>query len=213
MPDGNILGTLAWRRSARSRAHYSPEQADAAVAAYRKGMAVRAITATYGLSNQALYVVLARAGEQTRRSKAASKDTKFCLLCGDPFIAWPNSRGLFCCEQCRREKERDDLRKAGEIPICLNCEYELPPGTPASRLYCSPRCREEAKCKIDKNNAATLRRKLSAGLSLSAVAIDMKHSTYYLRRLIRDYCPKCGERLRKEDGRRYCLNCGWTNAH
>ena len=209
------MSHAAWpreHRKPRSRAFYTPQQEAEALASYRGGMPTDEITASHGLSTEAFYRALRRCGGLSRRKQRAEDYTSECIWCGDLFVAWRKSTGLYCSPECGYDARREQRRLSGDVPVCKNCGYELPAGSRPWRMYCSPRCQAEAKQKSDEDNARGLNRFLTSGLALMPSAQALGVSFPYAQRLQRSFCPVCGTHLRKGYGRKSCDKCGWSNA-
>ena len=199
-------------RPQRSRAFYTPQQAAAALAAYLGGMPIDEIAATHGLSTEAFYRALRRSGGMSRRRQQAKDYTSECIWCGDPFVAWRKSTGLYCSPECGYDARREQRRLSGDVPACKNCGFELPAGSRPWRMYCSPRCQAEAKRKTGEENARGLNRFLASGLALLPAAQALGVSFPTAQRLRRSFCPVCGTHLRKGYGSKNCDKCGWSNV-
>jgi predicted RNA-binding Zn-ribbon protein involved in translation (DUF1610 family) len=199
-------------RPQRSRAFYTPQQEAAALAAYLGGMPTDEITATHGLSTEAFYRALRRSGGMSRRKQQAKDYTNECIWCGDPFVAWRKSTGLYCSPECGYDARREQRRLSGDVPACKNCGFELPAGSRPWQMYCSPRCQAEAKRKTGEENARGLNRFLASGLALLPAAQALGVSFPTAQRLRRSFCPVCGTHLRKGYGSKNCDKCGWSNV-
>ena len=208
-------GHASWpreHRKARSRAFHTPQQEAAALASYSGGMPTDEITAVHGLSTEAFYRALRRSGGLSRRKQRAEDYTSACMWCGDLFVAWRKSTGLYCSPECGYDARREQRRLSGDVPACKNCGFELPAGSRPWRIYCSPRCQVQAKQKTDEANAYSLNRFLASGLALMPAAQALGVSLPYAQRLRRSFCPICGIHLRKGYGRKDCDKCGWSNV-
>jgi len=201
------MNTQFWLNSHRTQSLFRAPQLDLAVAAYGSGGNVRNLCTACGVSMSALYKALDLAGVPRRAPRKAPPPRTNCAHCGDPFKRWPVGPGLFCSNACRGAYTHAIRLAAGEVPLCKQCGHEVGEGA----VYCSPRCRAEAKRVEDEESASAIAR-LRPGVSAAEAARTLGLGREYVRRLLKDHCPRCSAQLKKGAGRKACPKCDWTNT-
>ena len=201
------MSTQFWLSSPRTHSRATPAQIAGAVSAYATGERVSRIRTAHGVCASALYRALDLGGIPRRTTGKTARPSARCEHCGDQFTQWPTGPGRFCSNACRAAHAHAIRLAAGEVPLCKQCGHEVGEGA----VYCSPRCRAEAKRVEDEESASAIAR-LRPGVSAAEAARTLGLGREYVRRLLKDHCPRCSAQLKKGAGRKACPKCDWTNT-